>query len=84
MEEEAAENFGDTFEVPVDYLLEIRPPEAVALRKSLFVEPLKGIIVILDALVEGGQMRLSGTVDGTGLGHGFVREETDDKGGSRK
>jgi len=39
--------------------------------------------VILDARVEGGQMRLSGTVDGAGFGHGFVREETDDKGGSR-
>jgi hypothetical protein len=64
-----------TFEVPVDYLLEIRPPEAVAHGKSFFVDPLKGIIVILDALVEGGQMRFTGAVDGRGFGHRFPHKK---------
>jgi hypothetical protein len=61
-----------TFEIPVNHLLKIRPPEAVPLGKSFFVDPLKSIEVILDALVVRGQMRLSGPVDRAGFGHGFV------------
>ena len=53
-------------------LLPIGSPEAVAFRESFLVNLFEGFIMILDALVEGGQMRLSGTVDRAGFGHGVV------------
>ena len=59
-----------TFKIPADDLLEVRPPEAVALRKSFFVDPLKGIKVVLDTLIEGSQVWLSRSVDRAGFGHG--------------
>jgi hypothetical protein len=55
-------------------------PEAVAFRKSLRVDLFEGFVMILDALVEWGQMRLSGTVDRAGFGHGVVQKKRAEKG----
>jgi hypothetical protein len=62
-------------------LLQVGPPEAVALLESFRVNLFEGFVMVLDALVEGGQMRLSGSVDRAGFGHRFF-EETGDEGGS--
>ena len=61
-----------TLQVMDHDLLQIGSPEAVAFRESFRVNLFEGFIMILDALVEGGQMRLSGTVDRAGFGHGVV------------
>ena len=55
-------------------LLQVGPPEAVAFLESFLVNLFEGFIVILDALVEGGQMRLSGSVDRAGFGYRFFEE----------
>jgi len=52
-------------------LLQVGSPRAVAFRESFRVNLFEGFIVVLHALVERGQMRLSGTADRTGFGHGF-------------
>jgi len=61
-----------TLQVMDHDLLQIGSPEAVAFRESFWVNLFEGFIMILDALVEGGQMRLSGTVDRAGFAHGVV------------
>ena len=51
------------------------PPDATLatlLIQALLMDLLEGLEMILNALVEGGQMRFSGSVDGTGFGHRFV------------
>jgi len=63
-------------------LLQVGPPEAVALFESFRVNLLEGFIVILYALVEGGQMRLSGSVDLAGFEHRFVSKKIRGQGGS--
>jgi hypothetical protein len=57
-------------------------PEAVAFRETFRVNLFEGFIVVLDALVEGSQMRLSGPVDRTGFGHRFEHDKIVDMGGS--
>jgi len=62
---------------------EVGPPEAEVLLEPFRPDLFEGFIVILYAPVEGSQMRFSGTVDGAGFGHGFLRKETGDQEGSR-
>jgi hypothetical protein len=45
-----------------------RRPEAVAFLESFLVNLFKGFVVILHALVEGGQVWLPGSVDRAGFG----------------
>jgi len=63
-------------------LLQVGPPEAVTFLESFRVNLFKGFIVGLHALVEGGQMRLSGSVDRAGFGHRFVSKKIGGQGGS--
>jgi len=61
------------------------PPDATLatlLIQALLMDLLEGLEMILNALVEGGQMRFSGSVDGTGFGHRFVSKKTGGQGGS--
>ena len=61
------------------------PPDATLatlLIQLLLTDLLEGLEVILDALVEGGQMRLSGSVDRAGFGHRFVHRQIGEEGGS--
>jgi hypothetical protein len=55
-------------------LLQVGPPEAVALLESFLVNLFEGFVMVLDARVEGGQMRLPGSVDRAGFGHRFFEE----------
>jgi len=64
-------------------LLHVRSPESVAFDESFRPELFEAFVVILDALVEGAPMRLSGAVDRAGFGHGFLHRKTGDKCGSR-
>jgi len=64
-------------------LLQVGSPRAVTFRESFRVNLFEGFIVILDALVERSQMRLSRTVDRASFGHGFLHRKTGDQGGSR-
>ena len=71
-----------TGQVPDHDLFEVGSPEAVTFLESFRVNLFEGFIVVLDALVEGGQMRLSGMVDRAGFGHRFVHRQTGEEGGS--
>ncbi len=64
-------------------LLQVGSPESVAYGESFRPDLFEAFVVILDALVEGAPMRLSGTVNRTGFGHRFLHSKTDDEGGSR-
>jgi hypothetical protein len=68
-----------TLQVPDDHLPEIGAPEAVALLESLLVDLLKGLEVILYALVVGGEMGHSRPVGRTSFGHGVVQEKRGEK-----
>ncbi len=63
-------------------LLQVGPPEAVTFLESFRVNLFKGFIVVLHALVEGGQVRLSRPVDRAGFGHRFGYRQTGEEGGS--
>jgi len=61
------------------------PPDATLatlLIQPLLTDRLEGLEAILNALVEGGQMRLSGSVDRAGFGHRFVSKKIGGQGGS--
>ena len=63
-------------------LVQVGPPAAVAFLESFLVNVFKGFVVVLNALVEGGQMRLPGSVDRAGFGHRFVSKKIGGQGGS--
>ena len=71
-----------TGQVPDHDLFEVGSPEAVTFLESFRVNLFEGFVMVLDALVEGGQMRLSGPVDRAGFGHRFVHRQTGEEGGS--
>jgi hypothetical protein len=61
------------------------PPDATLatlLIQPLLTDRLEGLEAILNALVEGGQMRFPGSVDRAGFGHRFVHRQTGEEGGS--
>jgi len=58
---------------------QVGAPEAVTFGESFRVNLFEGFVVILDALVEGGQMRFSGTVDPADFGHGFAHKQTENE-----
>ena len=58
-------------EVAVDYLLDIRPPEAVLPGEILVIDPDKGLKIVLDAAVVTRILRISWTINGGRSGHDF-------------
>ena len=63
---------GQPFQGVVGLFLQIGSPESVAFGESFRVNLFEDFIVVLHALVEGGQVRLSGAVDRACFGQGFV------------
>ena len=58
-------------EVAVDYLLDIRPPEAVLPGEILVIDLDKGLKIVLDAAVVIRILRISWTINGGRSGHDF-------------
>ena len=58
-------------EVAVDYLLDIRPPEAVLPGEILVIDPDKGLKIVLDTAIVTRILRISWTINGGRSGHDF-------------
>ena len=72
-----------TFQEVHHDLFEVFSEEAEPFAEPLLPRAFQDFPVILDALIEGGQVRFTRPVDRAGFGHGFVHEKTGGECGSR-